>query len=461
MTRVEVVEGGKIKTFTGTFKATLRVTDRLFDSWFYLRIVKRKLHKPTRTQQYQAIVATLSSSTLKEQLKLFAVDSLYSMWWISRRESSDEQHEKVKAAVKKELTGRGIRALPEARLVLKIPPEARIKKVEVRRAVKGMLTRSHLPAALVSATMWSLEVVYMAARTIGDSLDTTKLWIPKLVEGVECSCSSYPSEWPKRHDHICIPTWEYSGPYKSTARALAGDTVPISYSPGKLAGAMEQWWKRYFPADLQATIVVPSLGVWRPAVSATSPLRVKKLAQYLEKLVIMGIDKCRQRKLIVCPVLFDQMYRKAIKCDPDHFIKLSHSEGTYEKYLKEIYTKKGWSRFGGFHSGSPPVPYPLAKLKDLIPSCLEVQKAKGTCCRQRPISPNTDHWLRVVYKRIGSVLRCIISHLPDSSINLMCAPKLAGIVQSWQAAGDSKTEWLTTVGDVSNCYDELEFYKVL
>ena len=41
MTRVEVVEGGKIKTFTGTFKATLRVTDRLFDSWFYLRFVKR------------------------------------------------------------------------------------------------------------------------------------------------------------------------------------------------------------------------------------------------------------------------------------------------------------------------------------------------------------------------------------------------------------------------------------
>ena len=90
-----------------------------------------------------------------------------------------------------------------------------------------------------------------------------------------------------------------------------------------------------------------------------------------------------------------------------------------------------------------------------------MQTAKGTCCRQRPISPNTDHWLRVVYKRIGSVLRCIISHLPDSSINLMCAPKLAGIVQSWQAAGDSETEWLTTVGDVSNCYDELEFYKVL
>ena len=43
----------------------------------------------------------------------------------------------------------------------------------------------------------------------------------------------------------------------------------------------------------------------------------------------------------------------------------------------------------------------------------------------------------------------------------MCAPKLAGIVQSWQKADKGSAEWLTTVGDVSNCYDELEFDKVL
>ena len=142
-----MIQGGSCKTFTGTLKATLKVTDRLFNSWIYMRFVKRKLQKPARSQQYQALVATLSSRKLQEELKLFAVDSLYSMWWISRRESSEEQHEAVKAAVRKELTGRGIRAFPEARLVLKVPPEARISKVEVRRAVKGMLSRSHLPAA--------------------------------------------------------------------------------------------------------------------------------------------------------------------------------------------------------------------------------------------------------------------------------------------------------------------------
>ena len=176
---------------------------------------------------------------------------------------------------------------------------------------------------------------------------------------------------------------------------------------------------------------------------------------------MMGIDKCRQRKLIVCPVLFDQMHRSAFKCDPEHFKQLTHSEGTYERYLKEVYTDKRWSRFGNFHSGSPPVPYPLAKLKDQITTCAAVQQSKGTCCRQRPISPNTDHWLRTVYKRIGSVLRCVISHLPSESMNLMCAPTLAEIVQSWQRPNYSSTEWLTTGGDVSNCYDELEFDKVL
>ena len=61
--------------------------------------------------------------------------------------------------------------------------------------------------------------------------------------------------------------------------ALAGDTIPKSYSPGRLAGAIETWWRRYFPANLQANIVVPSTGVWRPAVSATSHQQVRKLLQ--------------------------------------------------------------------------------------------------------------------------------------------------------------------------------------
>ena len=209
--RLEVVKGRTLVTFTGTFKATLKITDRLFDSWFYLRFVHRKVTKPVRSERYQALVKNLRSDRLKEELKLFRVDALYSIWWISRRENSEERHEKVKAAVRKELRGRGIRAIPELRLVLRVPPEARISRLEVRRAVKGMLARSHLPTALVSATMWSLVIVYEKVRTIGDSLDTTKRWIPKLVTGVKCSCSEYPSDWPKRHDHLCIPTWKYSG----------------------------------------------------------------------------------------------------------------------------------------------------------------------------------------------------------------------------------------------------------
>ena len=43
----------------------------------------------------------------------------------------------------------------------------------------------------------------------------------------------------------------------------------------------------------------------------------------------------------------------------------------------------------------------------------------------------------------------------------MSAPKLTEIVNVWNDAGDSSIEWLTVVGDVSNCYDELEFDKVL
>lgn len=114
---------------------------------------------------------------------------------------------------------------------------------------------------------------------------------------------------------------------------------------------------------------------------------VQALKAYLADLVTMGIDKCKGRKLFVCPALFMMMYLATFNVSEDevHFAYIDLSEEEYARCLKSVYVydEKGWRRLGGWHSGSAPIPYILFKLKDLIRACSEVFAEKGMCCRQR------------------------------------------------------------------------------
>ena len=123
----------------------------------------------------------------------------------------------------------------------------------------------------------------------------------------------------------------------------------------------------------------------------------------------MGIDKCKHRRLFVCPALFEKLYTDTFPAEKDtvHFESIHKSVKEYSSELRAIYKAKQWYRIASFCSGSPPVPYPLYKLKDLIVPCAKVLESKGKCCRCRPISPKPDHLLRRFYKPAGAVLRVV------------------------------------------------------
>ena len=106
-------------------------------------------------------------------------------------------------------------------MVLKLPPAAQVSKLEVRIAFRLTMVHSNLSADLVAPLMYALRVVQQAERKLGAVLDTTKHWINR----GDSSCNCHPSDFPRRHGHIFVPSWEYKGPYKRTVTALMSSRV--------------------------------------------------------------------------------------------------------------------------------------------------------------------------------------------------------------------------------------------
>lgn len=110
---------------------------------------------------------------------------------------------------------------------------------------------------------------------------------------------------------------------------------------------------------------------------SSSPVALRNvgaLAKYLKHLVIMGIGNCRNRKLFLCPVLFEKLYSATfpVASNTVYFECIDLNVRKYESWLKEQFKVHKWSQLGDWHLGSSPVPYNLFKLKDLIVPCSTV-----------------------------------------------------------------------------------------
>ena len=456
-----VASGGSSSVFVGSLGRCIVWGKQLRDSWVCIFIRLRKSREFVRSVTYRNLEQIALAPRMEIVCGNLPVDQIYSLWWISRRICTEGIHRANHIVIRNELRSRGFMILPNQRVVLRVPPNARVSKLEIRRSVKTMLSNSLLQSIMVSAMMWNFSVVYAAQQTVGQLLDSTKQWEPGS-EVHKCYCHKYPASWPRRHGHIFIPSWLYTGPFKDTIRSLACCVVNSSYSPSALRSAIASFWNRYFPSGLMGEFEVPQRR--EHSASSSSPLShsmVMAALYFLRYLVIMGIDKCRQRKLLLCPALYDQYYRATFPVESDsvHFSMIPLSVKAYGKWLRKMFNQLQWYKIASWHSGSPPKPYPLFKLKDILASCDEVFRKKGKCCRNRPISPNTDHWLRRVYRRVGSVLRLVCLAIPSSSINLLRAPDLRQILLDWHSQGNG--EWLVLTGDVANCYDELDHNRVL
>ena len=139
-----------------------------------------------------------------------------------------------------------------------------------------------------------------------------------------------------------------------------------------------------------------------------------------------------------------------------HFEVVNHTTDSYSRWLQAEFRQRKWQQIATFFkSGQPPVPYPLLKLKDIVADCKTVQASKGVCCRCRPISPNTKHWLRRVYRRIGAVLRIVCLNIPTDHLNFMRSQSMLTFVHEWNDSQQGEGEWMLFTGDIANCYDEL------
>ena len=143
---------------------------------------------------------------------------------------------------------------------------------------------------------------------------------------------------------------------------------------GSVVTAVKKAWLRCFPADMRPEDFYyqgrtefkhgnPSKLDWQ---------RVQLCKRFLRNLVVMGIDKCPGRLLIVCPALFQKFYDATFPVEVDHvhFTPINMNPQEYAKELKQQFHQKRWYKVATLlEGGSAPSPYPLFKLKDILASC--------------------------------------------------------------------------------------------
>ena len=197
------------------------------------------------------------------------------------------------------------------------------------------MVHSNLAETLIALLMYALQIVYKLWSNLSDS--SAEHWIQQscgLTVVKACTCHLYPSSFPRRHGHIFIPAWEYQEPFKQTVTALMSITVWSLYSPEAFSLSQYSCWKRNLPLGLLGESWTYTSRTTPQKLLVSHPLssfRVQQLKSFLEDLVTMGIDKCRNRELFLCPVLFWQRYRSTfpVQDDPVHFERITVSAEDY------------------------------------------------------------------------------------------------------------------------------------
>ena len=159
-----------------------------------------------------------------------------------------------------------------------------------------------------------------------------------------------------------------------------------------------------------------------------------------------------------------EKYRTAFcdAADPAHFTEAFQTEEEAMQHLQSEYEKASWKHLGRFHQyGTIPMHYQLPKFKDIVADCDQVRSKKGTCCRQRPILPYTNHPLRNVYKRGGKALAAVVKSLPAGQFDIDRVSSVRNAIlqanaDAMQKHGRGRYRWVSLVGDLSCMYDELD-----
>ena len=365
-----------------------------------------------RPQDYSDLLWTVSHRLSDNFIvENYLVEDIWRMWSISARHLDLHVHNMNKEQLKRVLRRKGFTLTPGSEMVIRIPSNAQHSKYEIISSLRQALLVSFIPQRVCDYALQTARVVKLADRTLGSMLISTKRWIIDMYKGsLPCTCDQYPElASQKRHGHIFIPSWQYTGYGCSAVQSPMQSVLVSTLKPGTIATAIRQSWEKSLPDFFIPPIRDPVTDRQR-ATTTDGHFDIEFVARvvsYLSMLVVMGIDKCTSRCLIICPRLFERYFDETfpVQTDPVHFTPTTSTFSAVARGMRSEYTRNQWHRIAAWNPQcEASIPYPLFKYKDILATCADVFAKKGKCCRCRPVVPTVTHPARRLLKRVGQVL---------------------------------------------------------
>ena len=335
-------------SFIGTLKNTLKWAARLPNyCWIRLTRIDVKIHRPKlRMSDMELWDIALYCERMHTQCEVLSSEALWRLWTKTKHSTTIGVHRRNVAAIRKQLRARGITVTPDSEMVIKITHTAVANKREIKSILRGMLSLSHVYQVIARSILRIVRVVQETPKLLGATLDTTEFWMQSISQDTKlpCNCHLFKKyNFPTRHGHIFIPSWQYDGLFKKTIRTVMTSKVIGRRDAGSLLAAVYSSWRRYLPSGL-----IPDNYYYSPiekehTMSYSPPTdisygRVRRCKTFLEDLVTMGIDKCGGRKLILCPELFEWFYDRTfpVVSDQEHFALVEEPLHEYSKWIYGI-----------------------------------------------------------------------------------------------------------------------------
>ena len=194
---------------------------------------------------------------------------------------------------------------PDTTPKLKLPSGSPWTRREVLRLLNSTLKASYIPLAVCDFLTSNLKLQYTAPESVLSCLDNGRKWARAIndCENILCCCNrpEY-AGLPRRHGHIFVPSWEYTGPHEATINGSSKNLL----HPNKrlrdqvLSTAVWTFWMHYLPSSLLPDAVRGTESLdeaeWgSPAFRAGEVYRTKRALRHL---AVLPIDKCQHRMLI-------------------------------------------------------------------------------------------------------------------------------------------------------------------
>ena len=304
---------------------------------------------------------------------------LWRLWMVSNAHCSGGVHKVNKQKIRRALRRKGITLTPDSEIRIPCPPTVLVTKRELRMELKNQLMHSFIPDIICRSIIRKAKFVKQGSVTIGNMLRNHGKLIAMMQQGdLPCVCHQYP-HLPKRHGHVYVPSWEYSGFGERLVRCNMKSRARRVKSSWRVKLSIRKWWAKSLPKSLFPN--VPCClddDTPKDPDSIFHPHYIREVLGHLKHLAIVGIDKCLGRSLLCCPVLFQKFYVETfpLLTDDDHFTPCNLN--VRDAIAKIKMDGEAFDLFGSdLHGADIPTPYFLPKLKDVVADCKEVMTKKG------------------------------------------------------------------------------------